>query len=84
MGDKFKWIFYVVGFYWDDCEKKEDCIYLLVNIVINVMILVDCLSIGFVAMFVISLGKVCNIFFYFYFFDDIKLSNYFRYELIYF
>lgn len=83
LGDKFKWILHAVGPHWDDCEKKEDCIHLLANTVTNVMISADCLSIGSVAMPAISSGKVCNIFFHFHSLDDIKLSNHFRYELIY-
>lgn len=83
LGDKFKWILHAVGPHWDDCEKKEDCIHLLANTVTNVMISADCLSIGSVAMPAISSGKVYNIFFHFHSLDDIKLSNHFRYELIY-
>lgn len=83
LGDKFKWILHAVGPHWDDCEKKEDCIHLLANTVTNVMISADCLSIGSVAMPAISSGKVYNIYFHFHSLDDIKLSNHFRYELIY-
>lgn len=72
MGKKFIYILYVVGFYWNDYEKKEDCINLLVDIVINVLKMVDFLFIVFVVMFVISFGKVCDI--YFYLFDEIKRS----------
>lgn len=46
--------------------------YLLVDIVINVLKMVDFLFIAFVVMFVISFGKVCDI--YFYLFDEIKRS----------
>lgn len=72
--DRFKWIFHAVGPHWDDCEKKEECIYLLANTVTNVMISADYLSIASVAMPAISSGKVYNIYFYFHSLDEIKRS----------